>query len=134
MTPMVKLRCARSERAKKFGRYLNFCTAAKILFLVSCGIESATGARLMTSEMVAGERPRYSASCFRLTGLRPMRTAGFPEGPAFLAVTKRSLAQSASRSKRARRQVVITPCVMKSEHSVEGLELCEGRNLGLKHS
>ena len=74
MTPIVKLRWARRERAKKFGRYLYFRTAAKMRSLVSWGMESATGERLMTSETVAGESPRRSASSFRLTGLGPMRT------------------------------------------------------------
>src|ERR1700675_4869340 len=70
MTPMVKLRWVRSERAKKLGRYLNFRAAAKIRSLVSCGMESATLDRLMTRETVAGERSRCSASFFRLIGLR----------------------------------------------------------------
>src|SRR5579864_3492285 len=94
MTPMVKLRCARSERAKKFGRYLYFCTAAKILLLVSCGMVSATRDPLMTSEIVAGASPRTSASCFKLTGFR-LETALL----LFFSVTLRSLAQTHRASK-----------------------------------
>src|SRR5258706_795906 len=70
MTPMVKLRWVRKERAKKLGRYLNFRAAAKIRSLVSCGMESATLDRLMTRETVAGERSRCSASFLRLIGFR----------------------------------------------------------------
>src|SRR5712671_2133421 len=70
MTPMVKLRCVRKDRAKKLGRYLNLRAAAKIRSLVSCGMESATLDRLMTRETVAGERSRCSASFLRLIGLR----------------------------------------------------------------
>src|SRR5579859_4198358 len=96
MTPMVKLCLARNERAKKLGRYLNLRAAARTRSLVSCGMESATGERLMTSDTVAGESPKCSASSFRLTGLGPMRT----ERPAlltfFLIVTERSLAQTES--------------------------------------
>src|ERR1700688_3173895 len=102
MTPMVKLRWVRNERAKKLGRYLNFRAAAKIRSLVSCGMESATLERLMTRETVAGERSRCSASFFRLIGLR----AAWPEpsladlalaglalaGLDFFVATERSLA------------------------------------------
>src|SRR5580704_268665 len=112
MTPMVKLRCARRERAKKFGRYLYFLTAAKILSLVSCGMESATREPLMTSDTVAGERSRRAASSFRLTGLRLIgsgRPVAFPVSlpvdfpdalPLLPIVTLRSLAQTESLGKR----------------------------------
>src|SRR5580698_7234845 len=70
MTPMVKLRWVRRERAKKLARYLNLRAAAKMRSLVSCGIESATLERLMTRETVAGERSRCSASFLRLMGRR----------------------------------------------------------------
>src|ERR1700730_7081716 len=70
MTPMVKLRFERRVRARKLGRYLNLPAAAKIRSFVSWGMESATVDRLITSETVAGESPRYSASFFKLIGLR----------------------------------------------------------------
>src|ERR1700687_4192589 len=97
MTPMVKLRWVRNERAKKWGRYLNLRAAAKIRSLVSCGMESATLERLMTRETVAGERSRCSASFFKLIGLRAACAAPSP-GLALLALdffvaTERSLAQ-----------------------------------------
>jgi len=68
MTPMVKLWRARNDRAKKLGRYFSLRAAARILSLVCCGMESATGERLMTRDTVAGARARCSASCFKLTG------------------------------------------------------------------
>src|ERR1700722_16718297 len=99
MTPMVKLRWVRRERAKKLGRYLNLRAAAKMRSLVSCGMESATLDRLMTRETVAGERSRCSASFLRLIG----RRAGWAGSAvclvicfvslAFFGVTLRSLAQ-----------------------------------------
>src|SRR5450631_4087261 len=96
MTPMVKLRWARRERAKKLGRYLNLRAAARTRSLVSWGMESATGERLMTSDTVAGESPRCSASSFKLTGLGPMRTVLLALLPFFFVVTLRSLAQTES--------------------------------------
>ena len=99
ITPIVKLRLARSERAKKLGRYLNFLAAAWIRSLVSWGIESATLERFITRETVAGDSPRYSASSFRLTGLLLWLTFSrvLASGPSFF--TLRSLAQTISRSK-----------------------------------
>src|ERR1700730_1822759 len=97
---MVKLRWARKERAKKFGRYLYLRAAARIRSCVSWGIESATGERLMTSETVAGERSRRSASSLRLTGFGPIRTARAPPLARFFVVTLRSLAQTNRGSKR----------------------------------
>src|ERR1700722_19733166 len=99
MTPTVKLRWARRERAKKFGRYLYLRAAARIRSLVSCGMESATGERLMTSDTVAGERARRSASCLRLTGLGPMRTVRAAPFARFSVGTLRSLAQTNRASK-----------------------------------
>src|ERR1700687_2749179 len=100
ITPMVKLRWVRNDRAKKFGRYLNFRAAAKIRSLVSCGMESATLDRLITRETVAGERSRCSASFFKLIGLRAPCAAPSPglappalPGLDFLVATERSLAQ-----------------------------------------
>src|SRR6266849_1609876 len=101
MTPMVKLRCVRRERAKKLGRYLNLRAAAKMRSLVSCGMESATLDRLMTRETVAGERSRCSASFFKLMGLRAVWAEPSPVGFVvfafggfgFFVVTQRSLAQ-----------------------------------------
>src|ERR1700675_622834 len=108
MTPMVKLRWVRNERAKKLGRYLNFRAAAKIRSLVSCGMESATLDRLMTRETVAGERSRCSASFFKLIGFRAACAApSLPSlallglallglallGLDFFVATERSLAQ-----------------------------------------
>src|SRR3984893_10005886 len=95
MTPMVKLRWVRNERAKKLGRYLNLRAAAKIRSLVSCGMESATLDRLMTRETVAGERSRCSASFFRLIGLRapcPAPSLSALPGLDFFVATERSLA------------------------------------------
>src|SRR5579863_6746855 len=105
MTPMVKLRFARKDRAKKFGRYLYFRAAARIRSLVSWGMESATRDRLMTSETVAGERESRSASCFRLTGLGAMRTIFTASLARFLVVTLRSLAQTNSSRKGSFRDV-----------------------------
>src|SRR5271165_3775393 len=96
MTPIVKLRWARNDRAKKFGRYLYLLAAARTRSLVSWGMVSATGERLMTSDTVAGESPRRSASSFRLTGLGPMRTVLPAPLPFFFVVTLRSLAQTES--------------------------------------
>ena len=84
------------ERAKKLGRYLYLRAAAKTRSLVSWGMESATGERLMTSDTVAGESPRCSASSFRLTGLDPRRALLPSLLPFFFVVTLRSLAQSES--------------------------------------
>src|SRR6266404_6313604 len=105
MTPMVKLRWVRKERAKKLGRYLNLRAAAKIRSLVSCGMESATLDRLMTRETVAGERSRCSASFFRLMGLRAAWPAPSLVDLAlvaldFFAATERSLAQENRGGKR----------------------------------
>src|ERR1017187_3767883 len=94
MTPMVKLRWARRERAKKFGRYLYLRAASRIRAFVSWGMESATGERLMTSETVAGDRPRRSASSLRLTGFGPMRAVRAALLVRFFVVTLRSLAQT----------------------------------------
>ncbi len=96
MTPIVRLCLERSERAKKLGRYLYFLAAARTRSFVSCGIESATGERLMTRETVAGESWRCPASCFRLTGLGPRRTVRLELSAVFLVVTVRSLAQTES--------------------------------------
>src|ERR1700722_3434720 len=96
MTPTVKLRWARRERAKKFGRYLYLRAAARIRSLVSCGMESATGERLMTRDTGAGERARGSASCLRLTGFSTMRTVRAAPLTFFFVVTLRSLAQNES--------------------------------------
>ena len=93
MTPIVKLYWARSDRAKKLGRYLNLRAAANTRSLVCCGMESATGDRLITSETVAGERERYSASSFRLTGLELVGAAFLALPAAFFDFTLRSLAQ-----------------------------------------
>src|SRR5579864_4171230 len=97
---MVKLRWARKERAKKLGRYLYFRTAARMRSLVSCGMESATGERLTTSDTVAGESARRSASCLRLTGWGPMETFRAAPLARFFVVTQRSLAQLKPGSKR----------------------------------
>ena len=54
----------------------------------------------MTSDTVAGESPRRSASSFKLTGLGPRRTTlPAPLRFFFLVVTLRSLAQPNRRSK-----------------------------------
>src|SRR5580658_3655293 len=100
MTPMVKLRCVRRERARKLGRYLNLRAAAKMRSLVSCGMESATGERLMTRETVAGDRARCSARFFKLMGLRAARPLISPSAFGFLVLTERSLAQGNGASKR----------------------------------
>src|ERR1700704_3067865 len=94
MTPMVKLRCERRVRARKLGRYLNLLAAAKIRSFVSWGMESATVERLITSETVAGESPRCSASFFKLIGLRLT-----PAPRLSIILTQRSLAQAESRIK-----------------------------------
>src|SRR6266478_8522883 len=105
MTPMVKLRWVRRERAKKLGRYLNLRAAAKIRSLVSCGMESATLERLMTRETVAGERSRCSASFLRLIGLRAACAGpSLPDlalaGLDFFVATERSFAQGNRGGKR----------------------------------
>src|SRR5882762_9254422 len=112
MTPMVKLRCVRKDRAKKLGRYLNLRAAAKIRSLVSCGMESATLDRLMTRETVAGERSRCSASFFKLIGLRAACPAPSLPGLAlldldFFVVTERNLAPQ-SRIRKSRGQAEIS--------------------------
>src|ERR1700676_1560673 len=84
MTPMVKLRWARSERAKKLGRYLNLRAAAKTRSLVSCGMESATLDRLITKETVAGERSRCSANflgSWSCAGLAPFHSLSIVSCP-----------------------------------------------------
>src|ERR1700731_2233337 len=100
MTPIVKLRWARKERAKKLGRYLYLRTAARTRSFVSCGIESATGERLMTSDTVAGDKTSRSANSLRLTGLGPRRTVRAEPLARFFVVTLRSLAQTNWGSKR----------------------------------
>src|SRR5580700_11986198 len=100
ITPMVKLRWARSERAKKLGLYLNLRAAASTRSLVSCGMESATLDRLMTRETVAGERSRCSASFFRLIGLRAACPAPSLPGLDLFVATERSLAQGNRGGKR----------------------------------
>src|ERR1700687_4889657 len=100
ITPMVKLRWVRNERAKKWGRYLNLRAAAKIRSLVSCGMESATLERLMTRETVAGESCKCSANFFRLIGLRAARPVASLLAFGLLVATKRSLAQGNRRGKR----------------------------------
>jgi hypothetical protein len=96
---MVKLRWARNERAKKLGRYLNCHAASKIRSFLSAGIDMATGERFMTSDTVAGESPRCSASSLRLTGFGSMRTVRAALFVRFLVATLRSLAQPNQRSK-----------------------------------
>src|SRR5579859_5035451 len=88
MTPMVKLRWVRSDRAKKLARYLNLRAAAKMRSLVSWGMESATLERLMTRETVAGESARCSASFLRLMGRRAARPLPSPDGLGFLEITR----------------------------------------------
>src|SRR5215469_13675548 len=97
MTPMVKLRRARKERAKKFGRYLYFRTARKMRSLVSCGIELATGELFRTNETVAGDKASRSASSFKLSGFDPMRTFRSAPFPVLPSVTLPSLAQIESK-------------------------------------
>jgi hypothetical protein len=63
-------------------------------------MESATGERLMTSDTVAGERARRSASCLRLTGFGCMRTVRAAPLTRFFVATLRSLAQTDRGSKR----------------------------------
>src|SRR5208337_1037998 len=100
MTPMVKLRCVRKERARKLGRYLNLRAAAKMRSLVSCGMESATLERLMTRDTVAGERSRCSANRLRLIGFLGARPVPSLAGFDLRADTERSLAQGNGRGKR----------------------------------
>src|ERR1700693_1088704 len=107
MTPMVKLRWVRTERAKKLGRCLNLRAGAKIRSLVSCGMESATLDRLMTRETVAGERSRGSASFFRLIGFRAACPAPSLLDLDFLVATERSLAPQ-SRTRKSRGQAEIS--------------------------
>src|SRR3984957_2501184 len=105
MTPMVRLRCVRNDRARKLGRYLNFRAAAKIRSFVSCGMESATLERFMTSDTVAGERSKCSASVFKLIGFRAglaLPSPGFGLG----AVTERSLSQG-NRAGKAKEHYVL---------------------------
>jgi hypothetical protein len=54
----------------------------------------------MTSDTVAGESSRRSASCLRLTGLGPIRTLRTAPGARFFVATLRSLAQRKRGSKR----------------------------------
>jgi len=90
---MVKLRFCRRERAIRFGRYLNLRAAAQMRSWVTWGMDLAPGERLITSEIVAVERPRCSASAFMLIEA----PAGSPEisSGSFLAramgLTSRSL-------------------------------------------
>ena len=63
---MVKLRFWRRERAIKLGRYLNLRAAAQMRSWVTWGMDLAPGERLITSEIVAVERPRCSARAFML--------------------------------------------------------------------
>src|SRR5947209_228439 len=106
MTPIVKLRWARRERAKKFGRYLYLRAATRIRSLVSCGIEPATGERLMTSDTVAGESPNRSASSFRLTGLVPIRTVRAARFPVFSVTTLSPRSAVSHKSNRARKEIL----------------------------
>src|SRR6266852_2320431 len=64
MNPRFRLK----ERAKKFGRYCSFRAACSTRSLVCFGIALAAGESLTTTETVAGESFKYSASDRRLTG------------------------------------------------------------------
>src|SRR5450631_572170 len=65
MNPRLRLR----DRAKKFGRYSSFRAACSTRSFVCFGIALAAGESLITTETVAGDSFRYSASILRLTGL-----------------------------------------------------------------
>src|ERR1700755_2416983 len=69
MTPMVLVSRVRSMRACRLGRYSNFLAASKTRSLVAGEMDFATGELLRTIEIVAGERSRYSARGFSVTGL-----------------------------------------------------------------
>lgn len=69
MTPMVLVSLVRSMRAWRLGRYSNFLAASRTRSLVAGEMDFATGELLRTIEMVAGERSRYSARVFSVTGL-----------------------------------------------------------------
>src|ERR1700751_2810173 len=79
--PTIKPRFRLKERAKKFGRYSNSRAACKTRSFVCFGIAFAAGESLMTTETVAGDKRRYSASARRLTG--------FGGGDGFMALVPR---------------------------------------------
>src|ERR1700720_272132 len=66
---MVLVIRVRSMRACRLGRYSNFLAASRTRSLVAGEIDFATGELLRTIEIVAGERSRYSARVFSVTGL-----------------------------------------------------------------
>src|ERR1700761_1671940 len=66
---MVLVSLVRSIRACRFGRYSNLLAASSTRSLVAGEMDLATGELLRTIEMVAGDRSRYSARVFNVTGL-----------------------------------------------------------------
>src|SRR6266536_1279742 len=64
MNPRLRLK----DRAKKFARYCSLRAACSTRSFVCFGIALAAGESLITTETVAGESFRYSASDRRLTG------------------------------------------------------------------
>src|ERR1700691_5890063 len=64
MNPRLRLR----DRAKKFGRYCSLRAACNTRSFVCFGIAFAAGESLITTETVAGDSFRYSASVRKLTG------------------------------------------------------------------
>src|ERR1035438_4042785 len=76
-TPTVYVRCERRERATKLARSLKDLAAAKMRFLVSCGMEAAPGESFNASERVVGDSFRCFASSLRLIA-RPAESSFRP--------------------------------------------------------
>src|SRR5665213_3560300 len=78
MRPTVFVRRVRNMRACRLGRYSNFLAAARTRCRVAGEMDFATGELLSTMETVAGERSRYSARIFNVTGLPASGRFFFP--------------------------------------------------------
>src|SRR5215470_3463898 len=92
MTPMVKLRRLRKERAKKLGRYSSLRAAATMRSRVGFGMCRADGASLRTADTVPADKPTCAATAFRVT--RPFCAAAFLTLVIVLALAKRDPTRS----------------------------------------
>src|ERR1700682_6681013 len=72
---MVKVRCKRSERAKKLGRQFSSCAAARMRCLVCSGMDRAAEELFSAAETVPGVRFKCSAIVRSVT----FRSFGVPD-------------------------------------------------------
>src|SRR3984893_3924833 len=67
ITPIVKVRCSRSVRAKKLSRVLTLPEGCRMPCLVCSGIERAAAELFSAAETVPGVKPRCSAITLSVT-------------------------------------------------------------------